>query len=216
MKKLILFGVFLMSVQLCSADIFTWGIKAGLNSTKLNFDDFKQDPSNPNGLVISPENAQYGFHFGGLARINVAMVFIQPELTFSSVGSTINITDPANAILNDVTTVKYSKIDLPVIVGMKFGPARFGLGPVATFNLSSKNDAKSVVSDAVDDFTSISNVATFGAQVGVGVDILGKLTADIRYEFGLSKITDGVSIGGTTYNTDQRQNQFLVSIGFLF
>lgn len=213
MKKIVLFVALIASVQLCSADIFSWGIKAGLNSTKLNFNDYN---NNTSGVVITPEASEYGFHFGGLARINVAMLFVQPELTFSSVGSTININDPANAIVNDVTKVKYNKIDVPVMVGMKFGPARVGLGPVATFNLTSKNDAPSEVQSEVDTFTKISNAATFGAQVGVGIDILGKVIADVRYEFGLSKITDGVNIGGTTYNTDQRQNQFLVSVGFLF
>lgn len=221
MKRIIFITYFLiLSVFAAQSQFLSFGIKAGLNSTSLKFDEFNAKVNFDNGKVsdvkIKPHESEFGFHFGVMGRIKVFSVFVQPELLFSSVGSTIKINESVGSNISEVAKVKYNKIDIPILVGMKFGPARIGLGPVATFNVSSKTDAKDKLEDIIKDYTKVSNTATFGGQVGVGIDILKKVTLDVRYEFGLSKLTKSVKIGKVEYNTDQRQNQFLVSVGYLF
>lgn len=222
MKKILLIIGVLFIANVTFSQIFSFGVKGGLNSTSLSFDEFKvdwHDPANSDihDIKIKPHESEFGYHFGIFGRIKVLAIFIQPEILFSSVGSTIKIDDYPN--LDDaksIATVNYNKMDIPILVGMKFGPARIGLGPVATFNLASTVDAADEIKGLVEDYTSVSNSATFGGQIGLGLDILKKLTIDLRYEFGLSKIADGVSIGDTEYPTDQRQNQIVASIGFMF
>lgn len=205
-----------LSAFFAQAQFLTFGVKAGLNSTSLKFDEFNVNVKEFSDIKIKPHETKFGYHFGVLARVKVLAVFIQPELLFSSVSSTINIKSSLNDNVNEIAKVKFNRIDIPILVGMKFGPARVGLGPVATFNVSSGTDAKNKFADIIKDYTKVSNTATFGGQVGVGLDILKKITLDVRYEFGLSKLTKGVKIGNTEYKTDQRQNQFLVSVGYLF
>jgi hypothetical protein len=226
MKKILLFIGVLLLANTTFSQMFTFGVKGGLNATSLKFDEFSAkvdvDPSNPAGstiqdVKIKPYESEYGYHFGIFGRIKILAIFVQPEILFSSVGSTIKIDDYPN--LDDaksIVTVNYNRMDIPILVGIKFGPVRVGLGPVATFNLSSTVDAADEIKGVVEDYTSVSNSATFGGQVGVGLDILKKLTFDLRYEFGLSTVADGVTIGGTEYKTDQRLNQVVASIGFMF
>jgi opacity protein-like surface antigen len=63
---------------------------------------------------------------------------------------------------------------------------------------------------------------TWGAQVGVGVDVLKRITLDINYNFGLSKVFEQLNtttlgeyfdFGNTDYS---RQNTFMVTVGFKF
>ncbi len=60
------------------------------------------------------------------------------------------------------------------------------------------------------------NGATWGYQVGVGLDLGKKITIDVKYEGNLSKLADGVKIAGETRSFDSRNSQFVASLGFFF
>jgi hypothetical protein len=250
MKKLIFFIAVMLVAQVSFTQIFSWGIKAGVNSTKISFDDFsiedditiKPDylPGGPNaddliitvdgqevinpaainrpGVKFEPKSYEMGYHFGAFARIKVLAIYIQPELYFSHTEAAIDFREEgaAGEVLESSATINYNNFDIPVLVGMKLGPARFNLGPVASFKLAPKvQDAQSQVEN-IESFSDATELATFGGQVGVGIDILKKVTLDIRYEFPLSKLGDQVTVGGNSFNTDQRQTQFMASIGWMF
>ncbi len=257
MKKLVFLISIVLMAQMSFAQLFSWGVKGGVNSTKVSFDDFNIDgdftvkedylPGGPNAddliitvqddegndveiinpqaintprLTFTPSSYEMGYHFGAFARLKLLGIFIQPELLFSHAEAAIDFSDTDNLVDNvssSTATINYNKFDVPVMVGVKLGPARLNMGPVATFNLSpSVEGAAGEVEDMLDDFTEVTNLATFGAQVGVGVDILKKVTIDVRYEFPISKLGDEVTIGDNTFSTDQRQAQFIGSVGFMF
>ena len=253
MKKLVFFIAVMLVAQVSFTQIFSWGIKGGVNSTKISFDDFSVgDPTisinydyladNPDaitydgsgnityidpqaftvtglGVEFSPKSYEMGYHFGAFARIKVLAIFIQPELIFSHASAGIDFSEPtaAGELKKSTANINYNNFDIPVMVGMKLGPARFNLGPVASFKLSPNVEgAKAEVKESLEDFSSATEFATFGGQVGVGIDILKKLTLDLRYEFPLSKLGDQVTIGDNTFNTDQRQTQVIASIGWMF
>ncbi len=208
MKKFTFFIAAILIAQVSMADVFSWGLKAGINSSKVKFEDFYDN----NEVKFEPSSYEVGYHFGGFVRLKVAALYIQPELIYTHANAGIKLTD-LGATDFDEARASYSNFDIPIMVGLKMGPARFNLGPVMTFNVSSDlND----VPNYVDDFTSSAKGASFGGQVGVGLDVLKKLTLDVKYEFGLSKLTDGVTIGGQEFKTDQRQSQFIASVGFMF
>jgi opacity protein-like surface antigen len=64
----------------------------------------------------------------------------------------------------------------------------------------------------------------WGLQAGVGIDLLRRITLDINYNFGLSKIFDNLSATtmddyfdfGNVNVDNTRQGQFLVTVGFKF
>lgn len=266
MKKLIIILFALLAIKTSNAQIFSFGLKGGVNSSKISFSDFSVDKAptasinpdyyddiavlmqsnpteeqvgqffldNPNAMSITspkvsfePSSYEMGFHFGAFARIKILAVFLQPELIFSQTNAAINMNPEgfdAFGVANQVKSSKvtYNNFDVPVLLGFKFGPAHICAGPVATFKLNSKIDdatqqlLKEIESDNDMDVFTVTKKATFGAQIGTGLTIAKKLTVDVRYEFGLSKLGDKVTIGEQEFKTDQRGNQFIGSIGWMF
>ena len=209
MKRLFLTACILMLlVNFSNAEIFKWGIKAGLSSSRVNFDT-KTLVNGADQYEIKSGDALVGMHFGLVSRVQFLGFYAQPELYFSSTGGDVKIKD-ITANTETIKSQKFSRIDIPVIVGWKFGPARVGVGPVASIILSDKSVLK--------DYTGYEeqfNKATFGYQVGVGLDFW-KLGVDLRYEGSLSKLGDGVKIGGQTRSFDSRNSQLLASVSFYF
>ncbi len=224
MKKILIAAALLLTANVAMCQIFALGIKGGLNSTKIKMKDVvatvKANDGTEAEVMMEDASSGLGYHIGGFARINALVMFVQPEIYYTNLSSNIKISpkgEDGKYISKETDVVKNHRIDIPVIIGAKFGPARLGLGPVASFNL--KSDAK--VSDEYKEtfgkgLENAKNTATFAMQIGAGLDILKKLTLDLRYEFGLSKLGDKVTIGGKDFKTDQRANSFIASIGWMF
>lgn len=227
MKKILIAAALLLTANVAMCQLFSYGIKAGLTSTNIKISDAKEAVvKGQNGEEFKAKlknEAAYGmgYHVGGFARINALVMYVQPEIYFTNTNAKIKIApnneDGVSVKKDDKTSViKNYRIDIPVIVGTKFGPAHVGLGPVASFNL--KSDVKDMPAEYKETFGSglenAKNAATFSMQVGAGVDVLKKLTIDVRYEFGLGK--DKVTIKGQEFKTSQRANSFIASIGWMF
>lgn len=201
------------------AQFFSFGVKGGVNSSKVSIDRVEwnniQTSDGIRDFAIEQGDSKLGLHFGAFARLKVSKIYIQPELLFTQTRGEFVINDITNP--QDVTTniakQTFNKFDVPVMVGLKFGPARVGLGPVASFIINDKSElSKFITSDAENEF----NKAVFGYQVGVGVDILKFATIDLKYEGNLSKLGDGVTIGGVERKFDQRNPQLILSLGIFF
>lgn len=188
MKKILLFLAFAFIAFQAFPQQNGFGVKAGLSSTKV---DFKNSQ-------FSPEGAQTGYHVGVFGRLGGAGFFVQPELLF---------TQTSGKFINDQDQLKaeFNRLDIPVMLGMRFFKVlRLQAGPIASLNINSK---LSEVSDTIGD-AEFKN-ATLGYQAGLGVDI-GNLFIDAKYEGGLSKWTENIG----SFNTDNRINQWVVSVGF--
>ncbi len=211
MKKLfpILFAAFLL-VQVADAQIFSYGVKAGIGFSSLKFNDITgiNDGSQVYDLVTG--EAVMGYHLGVQTRIKLAMAYVQPEIYFNTGGGTVEqvVTGGATAILD----VKFSRLDVPLLVGVKLGPARFNLGPVGSFVLSETNDLQTLVPD----YKVFSKSMTWGFQAGIGVDLLKKISLDARYEGSLSRLGETLTIGGAEFPLDARPRQWLISLGIWF
>lgn len=215
-KKIIVIAIALLTVvSTANAQFLKFGIKGGLTSSNVKFDK-TTFTSGANTFVAKQGDAKYGMQFGLFARVNVLTLFIQPELLFSHSQGEVMIADvTAGKVYSEAQ--KFNKIDIPVIVGWKFGPARIGFGPVASFMLNEKDGLKDKLADLADQTTKSNfNKATFGYQVGAGLDILGKVALDVRYEGNLSKLGSGIKLGDTNYNFDQRNPQWIFSLGVFF
>ena len=210
MKKLIFIAVAsFFLVQVSNAQLFNYGIKAGIGFSSLKFEDITgiNDGSDVYDLITG--DAVMGYHVGLQTRIKVAMLVIQPELYFNAGGGTVEqvVEGGSTEILN----VKFNRIDLPVLVGVKLGPARINVGPVGSFVLSETTD----LTEIEPDFELFSSSMTWGFQAGLGLDI-SKLSIDARYEGSLSSLGETFSVGGTDFPLDARPAQWIISVGFWF
>jgi hypothetical protein len=214
MKKFIL--IFMLAIGMVvssNAQLLSFGIKGGLNYSKMKFDEIKNVTTTGANYNLLQDDSFQGFHIGVMGRLKLFNLFIQPELLFNTTGGKVLIEEIQGATtVNTVKQVKYNKLDLPVMVGMKFGPARINLGPVASVTLSSKSELGSIIPQ----MKTLSKGATIGYQVGAGLDLFKKFTFDLRYEGGLSKLGDKLTVGGKDYAFDSRASKFLVSVGFFF
>ncbi len=169
---------------------FQFGVKGGLNLAKFKTKN-----------TFDSDNK--GGYYGGIwARVGGAGIHLQPELYLSGKNSNlVTVTGQEN-------TVKFTSLDLPILVGTKFGAAGIGLrlntGPVFTFMLNEDQEFASAASSA---FNGKFKDATLAWQAGVGVDI-GKLNIDGRYEYGLSEINSAAGYPTT------KLNLFTIGVGF--
>jgi Outer membrane protein beta-barrel domain len=169
------------------------GPRAALISSSVSLED--------DIAAIKEGDAQIGYQLGIFARINLAGLFVQPELLFTSSESALDVTGVGDVSLN------FNKIDVPVMVGMKLGPLRLQVGPSFSFLTSAESETPAGI---VEDVTENYKNSTVGYQVGVGIDI-SKLVLDLKYEGSLSAYADALP---GWVETDQRVSQWVLAVGF--
>jgi hypothetical protein len=190
MKKYVLSVVLLIAVCISAKAQFSAGIKGGVNFSQINTDNLN-------------ESTRTGYQVGAFARFGNAW-YLQPELYLSTTGSKFNTSDN-----NFKAQVNFTNLSVPLLLGHSFGSKdlnfRLMAGPVYTYVLSKSQDVSDNVNSAINDFGHYNN-STLGFQAGGGVDI-GPITADLRYEGGLSNINP--DFGHT-------QHLWALSVGFKF
>ena len=212
------------------------GPKIGYQTAKLSYNkaNIKSDFSNH-------------FTAGVFGRVTVGRVYVQPEVLYFK---TTNVFDasvvgvesdnlfnlPTGAHLN--LTLNQMNLQVPIMIGVNIidldiVTLRAQIGPTANFTLKSQTlydetyslegqqfelDQNNATTDKNFDTKSIS----WGVQAGLGVDILKRITLDINYNFGLSKMFDKLNdtqLGETfdfTNIDNTKQNLFMVTVGFKF
>lgn len=212
MKKLILIlAASFFMVQLADAQLFSYGIKAGLGINQLKVSDLTDLGSGADVYDLVTGDNVMGYHIGVQTRVKIAMLFVQPELYFNDAGGIVEKVAENGA--NELLTVDFKRIDLPVLVGVKFGPLRLGAGPVGSYVV--KESVVNDISELDPDYTVFTNSMTWGFQAGLGVD-LSKISLDARYEGSLSKLGETFSVGGADFDLDARPSQWVFSLGFWF
>lgn len=204
MKKFILtFSVF-FATGLYSFSQFHIGVRGGINT---NYVKDAQVTVDNRYQVNIPKDATTGFHFGIVSQLQVSKFFLQPEVVFSSNRNDILVSDLRSGETEQVEIHKFNKLNIPIIVGLKYKSLKFEAGPVGSVLVRSKTELLDEIG-----LEQNLNALTYGYQVGIGLD-LGKLALDLKYEGNLSKFGDGLTFGNTDVSFDQRANQLIFSIG---
>ncbi|MDN3582293.1 porin family protein [Mucilaginibacter flavus] len=190
MKKYLLSAVLLIAVSISAKAQFSLGVKGGVNFSKINTDNLK-------------ESTLTGYQAGLFARVGSGL-YLQPELYLSGTGGKF---DSNNNGTEYSGKVRFTNLNVPLLVGKSFGGKdlnfRVMAGPIYTYQLDKSESFSNNFTGAYQDFGNY-NKSTLGFQAGAGVDI-GAITADLRYEGGLSKVNS---------NYGQRQNLWALSVGF--
>ena len=225
MKKITILLACMFALAYTTEAQIKYGLRGGVSSSQLTLDKAIEvtTADNPDTkLRMEAKRAKVGLHFGGMLQATIAGMYIQPELLIVSTGGEVEVTEIAEdgqKIGSTIADQRFMRLDIPVVAGWKVGPARFGLGPVASFNLSGNDELQKIIEERVGDGTAAEEkltAASWAVQLDAGLNVLGILALDVKYEFGLSKLGSGVEIGDQNYNFTQRNNQLIFSVGYLF
>lgn len=197
-KKNVLFSiVFLATLFLVNAQS-GYGIKAGISyNSNGELKEFTQDVTN---AYEDGGKGKSGFNIGFYGKLDLGPIYLRPELVYTKTTSEYK--------LNTGSTEDYkiSKLDIPVLVGIKLiGPVNVFAGPAFQYYLD--NDLKGIsISDVENEFS-------VGLNIGASIE-LGRLGIDVRYERGLSENEANWSNASETFTLDSRPEQIIFSLSY--
>jgi len=174
MKRILLSAMMLFCSVAAFSQVlpsFQFGIKGGANLSKFSTDN-----------VFDSDN-RAGYYAGFYARVGAVGLHFQPELYLA--GKSTTLVSSASGVENKV---KFTSVDVPLLIGTKIGAAGVGLrlntGPVASFIVDKKQSFGQATTNI---FNGSFKDQAFAWQFGAGLDV-GKLGVDLRYEAGLTKL----------------------------
>jgi len=210
-KSLLLFAVCFLAFQSLQAQ-FKMGVKGGLSTMDVVPGELILSNSDAvRDLGISVSEANYGMHLGFFMQAKVGNFFIQPEVLFNSNTVEYKVQDFRGG--NTIELIKsesFQKLDLPLMMGLKYGPLRLQGGPVAHVHINSRSELFDI-----DGYGQKFDEMTWGYQAGVGLD-LWKLMIDLRYEGNFQKFGDHITFFDQDFNFDNSPGRFVASVGISF
>jgi opacity protein-like surface antigen len=207
------------------------GPKVGYQTAKLSYQkaDIKSSFSNH-------------FTAGLFGRVTLGRLYVQPEVLYfktsnifeghvTGVESDNLFNLPTGANVN--LTLNQMNLQVPIMVGINIldldiVTLRAQAGPTANFVLKSQtiydktytlDGQQSEIANTTTDQDFDTKAISWGIQAGLGVDVLKRITLDINYNFGVSKMFDALNETtlGETFdfsNIDNtKQNMFMVTLG---
>lgn len=231
-KSFLLIAVLLVFGSSVFAQDLDLGIKVGYQTPNLSYKQADIKAGFQNHLT-----------FGLFGRVELGMLYVQPEVMYFKTQNifSLDMANTSETWIPEETvtfTLNEANIQVPVLVGIKFldlgvATLRAQVGPTANFTLASTtlfdktfkltNDetGEEVTLDENKEVFDTKTIA-WGMQAGLGADILGKITLDINYNFGLSKVFGRLNDASwNNYfdfsNVDNtKQSLFMVTVGYKF
>lgn len=203
MKRL--FFTLLLSAALCSVS-FAQRFRVGLR-TGVNIADFSLPATSSDNGVLTTGRSKAGFEASLAARLAITKhINIQTEFEYDRVNYAFHLSGTSG--IRDIT-VNTNRIEIPLLLGLDFGPVRLFGGASFRISHNEKSSAPSLFGIKFDD----SKVALTG---GAGLNIRrffleGRITG---YPKGSTNI---VRLNGNDYRIDTRRyHKWSISAGVLF
>ncbi len=207
MRKFFLIVVLLGFTGVVNAQLVTFGLKAGVNTTTDVFKNASLTNDEGKGYDIINNKAKVGFLAGAYARVSILGFFVQPELYYAQSSTEITLQEIGTTTVSKEVN-KLNTLNIPILFGTKFGPLRVNAGPVATIILSNTN-----IVDNISGLDQDMDKANWGLQAGIGLDI-SKISLDARYETSISKLGSAYNTAsGSKVNFGSRPQQFIFTLG---
>lgn len=205
MKKIFV----ILFALLLTAPLFSqvkFGLKAGA-STDFTFTNQTLQGTDFEVILQNAKDAEWGFQGGAFLRASFAGLYVQPEILLATATNSISYDDVEGGGAPVIYNQKFTKLNIPVMVGLKVAFLRVNAGPAASIMIT---DVKEVIEGAT------YKRATFGYQAGLGLDLFKRLTVDVRYEGNLNQFGDQITIAGETFTLDDRTGALLLQVGLIF
>jgi hypothetical protein len=199
---LFLVGFLALSLQV-QAQI-SMGLKGGVNTQVKKPEDIIIQ-NGDTSYTFGVDRFKFGTQFGAYLRFG-KKIYVQPEVLFNS-----NRTDfvfGESSVAEVVKTERYQYLDIPVLVGVSFGPLLLHAGPVGHYYLNSRSELTDL-----DGYEARFKQFTWGWQGGVTIG-KGRLSADLRYEGNFNKQADHVTFFGDEYHFSTNPARFLLNLNF--
>jgi hypothetical protein len=204
MKKLFAIGLFVL-LSFPAFSQIKFGIKAGAETTTVP----TYEVGNGSATIEALKDASWGYHAGLFMRVKLGPVYLQPEAVFASTSFDYNV---KTSTASDLKSQTFNRLSIPLLVGFKLGPIRLNAGPGASIMIGTPT---ALINDP--NFENMYKGAVWGYQAGLGIDLLKKLTLDVRYAGSLGEVFgDAVTIGGQSFKLDYGQSSLLLSVGWMF
>lgn len=183
------------------------------------------------------------FTVGLFGRVEIGGFYIQPEALWfkTSNAFTLNTNYDVTTLIPGVTipsgagvefTLNAMNIQVPILLGYKLNiidnllAIRAQVGPTLNFVIPQKTLVNQTIGST--ESVEVSNESfdtksiAFGLQGGLGVDVLKRITLDINYNFGITKMFGAEVINNTSWGqyidtnniSDVHTNMFMVTIGY--
>ncbi|AWV98975.1 porin family protein [Arcticibacterium luteifluviistationis] len=207
---------------------FSWGVRGGLSKTRVNTTsgDVIQitqsgTPLISNGSVVRDElvsNSAFGNGYQGaiFGRFISGSFYLQPEVIYGSKGGKFDFLDKNGNLLNRVDA-KFTAIDVPVLLGIRFRDARIFAGPVVSYALNKNSAFETSLAPYTNENLSkdFLEKPIINGIVGLGFEFK-YFFFDFRYEAGIqnyAQTTLGPSNNPKIFNFTT--DQFILSIGLI-
>lgn len=209
MKKLMFFVFAFCWLGTAQAQL-RFGVKMGLSSTDIKTETINLlDAGGAERLKLALGDANYGIHGGLVLQANIGAFVLQPELNFNSNTVQWKVTDVKNpGIVNQIFEERYTYLDIPVLLGFRFGPLRLNAGPQGHVFLNSASDLLEFTE--YDQHFKDMEINWLG---GAGLDIW-RISVDLRYEGSLNKFGDHIRFAGKDYAFSNSPSRWLASVSF--
>ena len=234
-KSFLLIAALLMLGSTMFAQDLDLGVKIGYQTPNLSYQKADIKSGFQNHLT-----------FGIFGRVEFGSLYVQPEVLYFKTNNifSLDVANTSQTWLPEETvtfTLNEANLQVPMLVGVKLldlgvATLRAQAGPTANFTLASTtlfdkefklindDDPNNVQESTLEDDSNIIDTKSiaWGMQVGLGADILGKITLDINYNFGLSRVFGGLNntnLGNyfDFSNVDNtKQSLFMVTVGYKF
>ena len=188
----------------------TFGVKAGVNMSKLRPSDF------PSGTKIET-NMKTSFGGGFFANIPLGTggLAFQPEVLFNGQGSKINMT---STVLGVSSTVKYEQdlryLSVPMMLQFKGASGFYGeIGPQVSFLLDARQDGP-----GDENIENEKNYENFEFSGGAGIGYVSAMGLGIgaRYNHGFSNVLDNESSTMGSNNTSMKHSVIHIGLFYQF
>jgi hypothetical protein len=208
---LVVFGLLAFNLHQINAQV-NIGIRAGLSTTQLEARELIiKDQNDLDLFKIRVREVNYGVHIGLMFRLQMNSFFIQPEFLYNSHSVDYEFDEIQYPELQGlILSERFQQIDIPLMMGLKFGFFRINAGPVGHINLNSVSDLENQAG-----FKSRLQDLTLGYQAGIGFDIWN-IHLDFRYEGNFNKYGDHITFFGQEYDFSDKPTRLIASLGFVF
>jgi len=209
MKKLMMtLALGLASLGSLNAQVFQIGARAGVNRADVTVNEiFDMDDELEQKLTSGTQD--YGYHLGLYTRFKLLGLYVQPEALFTKLNTEITIDEYENRMPTgntDDARISYTRLDFPIMVGLKLGPVRVNAGPIASRVITNETEGISI---------DLQDGSFWSYQAGIGLD-LWKILIDLKYEDGFNSQTNQVTFAGQQFDVDSRTSQLILSLGYRF
>jgi hypothetical protein len=188
------------------------GLRAGISTTDLQVEPLTVfNPGGLDYLQLAIDEARYGIQAGLVLQARIGQRFVfQPELLFHSNRVDFRVRDLTLGGTAEIVKERYQHLDIPVLLGWRFGPLRLQAGPEAHIFLNSSSELFVFAG-----YGQRFRTATYGWLAGLGLDIWN-IMLDVRYQGNFTNFGDHIRFNGQEYSFDNSPARWLFSVGILF